>query len=95
MEHSNLSWKRFWQHFFKSISKFLETIDVDHSAFSLPSFKKQPEVLSMPKAWSTQTSLGDGFGGISHVTERVEPYRGMLGERIDGEKKKEFHFIEN
>ena len=58
MKHSDLiNWRQFVQHFLKSISKILATSDVDHSKFSLPNFKKQLNVVSVPKPWNTQTYL--------------------------------------
>ena len=65
MEHWILAFRRFCQHFLTSLSKILATINVDHSNLVLPSFWIRPKVTSVPKAWSTETTLWDGFVSIS------------------------------
>ena len=65
MEHWILALRGFCPHFFTSLSKIFAIIDVDPSNIIIPSFWFRPKVTSVPKAWSTETTLWDGFVSIS------------------------------
>ena len=53
-EHWNLPLESFCQHFFTSLSKILESINVDPSKCILPSFWIHPRVVSVLKAYSAE-----------------------------------------
>ena len=65
MEHWIFALRGFCPHFFTSLSKIFAIIDVDPSNIIIPSFWFRPKVTSVPKAWSTETTLWDGFVSIS------------------------------